>query len=134
MAALTCPLKGGEDNVVTMKMNRFIVLAALSLSACSQEPAGVRVVNDPVASSTSVAAKTEPVYYNGKTYQVSLTPATGDGANVSIAGMGANQAKDASGLATSAFHHFACKDSQKAVLQNSPVFDGGSWKAIGHCV
>lgn len=116
-----------------MKMNRAFALLVLTLTlaACSHEPAGVRLTKD-VPSAPAPPAKIEPVFYNGKTYQVSLSPAGDGSTSVSIAGMNAAQAKDASGLATSSFHHFACKDSQKAVL-TTPAFDGTSWHASAHC-
>ena len=119
-----------------MNVSRVALSICLLLTACSQDPAGVRVINESVALASGAPAirvKTEPVFYNGKTYQVSVSPAAGGGANIGISGMAASQAKDASGLATSAFHHFSCKDSQKAVLQNSPVFDGTSWKVAARC-
>ena len=120
-----------------MKMNHFAVTACLLLAACSQDPSGIRLVQEKQAEANANAAnsaKTEPVFYNGKTYQVSLAPAADGFSSVKIAGMSAKQERDASGLATSALFHFACKDSQKAVLQNAPVFVDGEWKTFGHCV
>jgi hypothetical protein len=115
-----------------MKLNLLPCFAALLLSACSQDPVGVRIINDgekaAQAAPVAVKPKTEPVFYNGKTYQVSLAPVEGGGATVSIAGMGPNQAKDASGL-----HHFACKDSQKAVLNAAPAYSESLWQAQGRC-
>ena len=116
-----------------MKMNHLIILCALLLTACSQEPAGVRVVSSVTTAPSVTKAKTEPIFYNGKTYQVSVGPAPDGGATIQIAGMGPAQARDASGLATSALHHFTCRDSQKAVLNAAPAFAGGTWQATGHC-
>ena len=114
-----------------MKMNHAAALLAFTLAACSHEPAGVRLTKD-VPSAPALAAKVEPVFYNGKTYQVSLSPAGDGSTTLSIAGMTAAQSKDATGLATSSFHHFACKDSQKAML-TTPAFDGAIWRASAHC-
>ena len=117
MAVLVCPLKGAAAKRLHMKKCLFVAFAALMLNACSQEPTGVRVTQEaPPAAAIVVKPRTEPVFYNGKTYQVSLSPAGNGAAQISIAGMNENQKKDASGLATSALHHFTCKDSQKAVL------------------
>ena len=120
-------------------MNRIAVLLALALTACScsHDPAGVRISNDvPAAPVTAapVPARSEPVFYNGKTYRVSFAPDAAGSIAINIAGMSATQAKDAAALSHSTFHHFNCKDSQKAVLQNAPIFDGGTWKAVGRCV
>ena len=79
------------------------------------------------------AARVEPVFYNGKTYQVSFTPGADGSVGMSIVGMTAAQAKDAAALSTSTLHHFACKDTQKAVLSAAPAFDGSAWKASGRC-
>ncbi|MDE2383251.1 MAG: hypothetical protein KGO53_01425 [Alphaproteobacteria bacterium] len=120
-----------------MKLNHLALPAALLLAACSQDPAGVRLTHEAAtaapATTPAVAAKTEPVFYNGHTYQVAFNPQGGGMFSLAIAGMGAGQGKDAAALASSTLHHFACKDSQKAVLQAAPAFEGGSWKASGHC-
>ena len=135
MPALTCPLKGWVAKPHLMKMNHFAVIACLLPAACSQDPSGIRLVQEKQAeANAAVSAKTEPVFYNGKTYQVSLVPAVDGFNSVKIAGMSAKQERDASGLATSALYHFACKDSQKAILQSAPVFVDGEWKTLGHCV
>ena len=114
-----------------MKMNHIAAILAFALAACSHEPAGVRLTKD-VPNTPAPAAKVEPVFYNGKTYQVSLSP-TGDGSTaLNIAGMNAGQVKDAAALGASSFHHFACKDSQKAILTPA-IYDGVNWKATAHC-
>jgi hypothetical protein len=115
-------------------MNHLALLVALALGACSHDPAGVRIAHEtPVVTTPALAAKVEPVFYNGKTYQVSISP-HGDGSMaMGISGMSAAQAKDAMALSTSTLHHFACKDSQKAVLQAPPAFDGRNWNSSGHC-
>jgi hypothetical protein len=117
-----------------MKLNHLAALAAFTLAACSQDN-GVRLTHEePVATpAPAVAAKVEPVFYNGKTYKVSITP-NGDGTiAMKIPGMGANQEKDAAALSSNVLHHFACKDSQKAVLSAPPAFDGTGWFAAGRC-
>ena len=119
-----------------MKMNHFAALTCLLLAACSQDPSGIRLIQEKqaeAAASITLKAKTEPVFYNGKTYQVSLAPEADGFSSVKIADMGPKQAKDASALATSALFHFACKDSQKAVLATPPAFDGTVWSTSGTC-
>ena len=120
-----------------MKLTRVFLFVPVLIGGCSQEPIGVRVAHDvppaPVVAA-AVPARSEPVFYNGKTYQVSFAPDAAGSVSIRIAGMNATQAKDALALSHSTFHHFNCKDSQKAVLQNSPTFDGGTWKTVGRCV
>ena len=134
MPALTCPLKGWVAKPCLMKMNHFVVAACLLLAACSQDPSGIRLIQEKqTEANAAINAKTEPVFYNGKTYQVSLAP-VGDGhTSVRIADMGPRQVKEATALATSALHHFACKDSQKAELAAPPAFEGTGWSASGTC-
>lgn len=121
-----------------MKLNHApaLLAAALALAACSHDAAGVRFTHDAPAAAEAtpaVAAKVEPVFYNGKTYKVSITP-NGDGSvALKIPGMAANQEKDASALASNVLHHFACKDSEKAVLSAPPAYDGTGWFAAGRC-
>jgi len=117
-----------------MKLNQPMALLAFTLAACTDGAQGVRLTHDvPPTTTPALAAKVEPVFYNGKTYKVSITPNDDGTIAMRIAGMGAGQDKDATALATSTLHHFACKDSQKAVLAAPPAFDGTGWFAAGHC-
>ncbi len=115
-------------------MNRFAFLVlTLLLSACSSQPTGVRLTHDePPSAAVVTSARTEPVFYNGKVYQVTLVPEQG-GYAFNVAGMNAQQQKDAVGLATSALHHFACKDSQKARFVSQPSYVSGQWQFHGNC-
>lgn len=118
-------------------MNRVIIIFALAIAACSQQPQGVRVGQlEPAAPPPApmVKAKTEPVFYNGKTYTLSVTPLAAGSYSLRISGMSAAQQKDAQGLATSAFHHFTCKDSQKTSFTSGPTYVGSSWQATARCV
>jgi hypothetical protein len=120
-------------------MNRIYLYALpLALAACSQSPSSVRVTNDepPVAkvfAKPTAISKSEPVFYNGKTYKVDLSPLAGGNYVVAVSGMTAAQQKDATGLSTSAFHHFTCKDSQETKFLSKPAFAGGQWSATVRC-
>jgi hypothetical protein len=117
-------------------MNRSsLIIAAAALSACSQSPNTVRVTNDaPIVAPKPVGiARSEPVFYNGKTYKVGLQPDANGNYTVSVAGMTAAQQKDALGLSTSAFHHFTCKDSQKADILTKPAYTNGQWNLSAKC-
>ena len=117
-----------------MGMNRFAILSfALVIAACSNDPAGVRLTHDaPPSAPVISAARTEPVFYNGKVYQISIIPEQG-GYGLNVSGMSAQQQKDAVGLATSALHHFACKDSQKARFVSQPSYASAQWQFHGNC-
>jgi hypothetical protein len=118
-------------------MNRFLVLSALFLTACSHEPAGVEITHNvqPKPEITiAKPARIEPVFFNGKTYQLAMTPDGLGNYAIVISGMSATQNKDANELSKTAFHHFTCKDSQTAKLGAVPSFDGEKWVSQGRCV
>jgi hypothetical protein len=110
-----------------------LLIVPIVLTACSHDPGGVRISHDS-PSAPAPAARTEPVFYNGKTYQVAINPNPDGSISMNIGGMNVGQGRDATALASSTLHHFACKDSQKAVLQGQPAFDGAHWNANGSCV
>lgn len=116
-------------------MNRnLLFLALIALSACSQSP-NVRITQDqPVVKPPSpIKSRSEPVFYNGKTYQVAIAPDSSGLAKVTISGMSDKQAKDASGLGSSAFQHFSCRESQKAHIKSPPIYANGQWNLMTRC-
>lgn len=116
-------------------MNRFLILTLVLLSACSHDSAGIRIAHDAPAQAPAavMAARTEPVFFNGKTYSMGLSPDGQGGYAISVAGMSGTQGKDAAELTKTAFHHFTCKDSQTAKFASSPSFDGSKWNSHGRC-
>lgn len=117
-------------------MNRIALIAALiALTACSQSPSAVRITqSEPdVKPQSVVKARTEPVFYNGKTYQVAITPDASGNTRISIAGMSEKQAKDATGLGSSAFQHFSCRESQRAHVVSTPIYTEGQWNLAARC-
>ena len=102
---------------------------AVGTACTKKEP--VRITTDTAAPVQK--ARSEPIFYNGKTYQLNLTP-TGDGLfAMSVAGMSAKQRKDAEAVATSSLRYFACPDGQTGVLQGAPDYTGGLWKMQARC-
>ncbi len=119
-------------------MNRLIFLMAMAvLSGCTKSPSTVRITDDvppPVLPAKPLAiSKSEPVFYNGKTYRVDLAPVESGNYQVSVSGMTAAQEKDAMGLSRSAFHHFSCKDSQSTKFLSKPAYAGTQWTALVRC-
>ena len=120
-------------------MNRFLILilAVFGLAACSQDPAGVRITKqEPAAAPAVVQAqpKSEPVFYNGKVYQVNFAPDPAGGYAMAVSGMSAAQQKDSVAIATSSLRHFACKTSQSGKLLTQPQYNGGQWRMSVHCI
>jgi hypothetical protein len=114
-------------------MNKLICIPlALSLAACVSDN-NVRVTNERAVAAVQTQARSEPVYYNGKTYQFGLDPDGAGGFGLSVTGMTAGQQKDAVAVATSAMRYFACPDGQNGRLDNTPHFENGRWQMHAKC-
>ena len=117
-------------------MNRFLLLGPLTvlLVACSHDPSGVRITQKQASVIIQAPARSEPVFYNGKTYQVNFAPASSGGYDMSVSGMNAGQQKDAVAVTTSSLRQFACKGKESGKLLNEPNFVSGLWRMTVHCV
>ncbi len=78
-------------------------------------------------------ARSEPVFYNGKTYQMNMTPQTGGLFDLAVNGMNAGQQKDAVAVATSSLRYFGCVEGKTGKLAGSPSYVAGSWKMSARC-
>lgn len=119
-------------------MNRSLILliTIFALTACSRDPAGVRITNEENTATPAVVQaqpKSEPVFYNGKVYQVNFAPNPTGGYAMAVSGMSAAQQKDSVAIATSSLRHFACKTSQSGKLLTQPLYNGGQWRMNVHC-
>jgi hypothetical protein len=114
----------------------ILMISLLALCACAQKDNGVRVAaGKPVAKPATPApvSRSEPVFYNGKTYRVNLTPGAEGGYHVAVGGMSSSQQKDAVAVATSSVRYFGCPDGKTGKLNDTPKFDGTSWKMSTRC-
>ncbi|MBI2719116.1 MAG: hypothetical protein HY245_07175 [Rhizobiales bacterium] len=111
---------------------RLACLAAVAtLAACARDN-NVSITRGTPTVQTQ--ARSEPVFYNGKTYR--LDYAFNDASqsfDLKVNGMGAKQQKDAAALASSALGHFACPSSKPARLLAAPSYAGGVWSVAGRC-
>lgn len=118
-------------------MKKILLIALLiGLSACSQKDNGVQISTEkPAAKNTTPkpVSRSEPVFYNGKTYRVNLTPGNNGLYNVAVRGMTGAQQKDAIAVATSSVRYFGCPDGKTGRLNDTPVFNDGSWKMSARC-
>lgn len=112
-------------------MNRLSAMIAIAvlLGACAAKP-NVKVTHDQGTMQTK--SRSEPVFYNGKTYQLDYDYA-GGAFDMRVSGMGPKQQKDAIAVATSSLGYFACPDGQKGQLTGTPAFEGGQWKMQARC-
>jgi hypothetical protein len=118
-----------------MKPSVTISVCLLLLVGCTAKDTGVRVSNtkpEP-ALVKPVAARTEPVFYNGKTYTLKFAPTEQGRYNVSVAGMSAKQQKDATNVATSAIRYFACPEGQTGKLTDQPRYTESEWRMAARC-
>ena len=112
----------------------FCMLIMVLLAACSRPESSVRVTAEkPVPVAPVQAARTEPIFYNGKTYQFKLTPVGAGTYNLAVNGMSAGQQKDAVAVATSSLRYFACPDGKTGKLTSQPRYTGSTWAMSARC-
>ena len=109
----------------------ILLVAALALSACSQSD--VRVTRDKPAAQVVMTPRSEPIFYNGKTYHLDFSPKGPGLFEMAVSGMGPKQQKDAVAVATSSLGYFACPDGQKGQLQGAPVYADTRWRMQARC-
>ena len=116
-------------------MNRNIILicTAALLVACAKSPSAIRITNEPAAAVVQAMQRSEPIFYNGKTYTLNFAPQAGGGYAMAVSPMTGKQEKDAVAVATSALRYYACKDSQKSGLTNKPHFAESTWRMTAKC-
>jgi hypothetical protein len=105
--------------------------AAAVLSGCAEDPS-VRITRDKPAA-PAVAARSEPIFYNGKTYRLDFSPASGGVYNMAVSGMTAKHQKDAVAVATSSLGYFVCPDGQRGRLQGNPAYAEAKWRMQAKC-
>ncbi len=119
-------------------MNRVLLLTPiiLALAACSTPTSGVRIAKTELQAAPAVVQtqpKSEPVFYNGKIYQVAFAPDPAGGYAMSVSGMQVTQQKDAVTVSTSSLRHFACKEKQSGRLLTQPTYVDKKWRINAHC-
>lgn len=119
-----------------MRVHILFVMVLL-VAGCSSADKGVRVSQDvqtpAVAPAPKVASRTEPIFYNGKTYTLKFAPTDGGVYAMSVLGMGAGQKKDAIAVATSSLRYFKCKDGQNGLLKSGPSYVDSTWNLTAKC-
>lgn len=116
----------------TISIAILLLAAATSLSACAEAP-GVRITKNKPQAAPAAAARSEPVFYNGKTYRLDLRPRGSGVYDMTVSGMTAKQQKDAEAVATSSLGYFACPEGQRGKLQNKPSYTSAKWRMQAKC-
>lgn len=116
-----------------MNQNITFILSAALLSACAKSPSTIRITNEPAVAAVQAKSRSEPIFYNGKTYTLNFAPQASGGYAMAVSPMTHKQEKDAVAVATSALRYYACKDSQKSGLVNKPHFADSAWRMTAKC-
>ena len=109
----------------------ILFLAPVALAGCDGG-SGARITRDKPAP-PPVAARSEPIFYNGKTYRLDFSPASGGVYDMIVSGMTAKQQKDAIAVATSSLGYFACPDGKRGKLMDNPVYEESKWRMQARC-
>ncbi len=110
-----------------------MLLIVVPLAACNNDANGVRVSTQTSTPAPVAKARSEPVFYNGKTYQLDFAPDGGGSFAMAVGGMTAKQEKDAVAVATSSLRYFACPEGRTGTLTRKPAFAAGTWKMQARC-
>ena len=122
-------LRGHKAGMIRIMV---IVCAAALLASC----AGKSTVNITHGSAQmQTRPRSEPVFYNGKTYMLDYSYVESASAfDMRVSGMGPKQHNDAVALATSSLRHFACTGGQSSQMTGEPNYVGGVWRLQARCV
>lgn len=115
-----------------MKNAIVLIVMLAALAACSSKPKVDVTRSTP--SEIQTTSRSEPIFYNGKTYQLDYD--FNEGANrfdMKVSGLGPANKQDAINIATSALSYYSCPDSKRGRLQGTPVFNGGKWDVKAMC-
>lgn len=113
-----------------MKEIALVICALVLLGACSSS----KVKINRATATVQTASRSEPVFYNGKTYQLDYNYIEGQGAfDMEVSGLSPKQQQDAVNIATSGLSYFACPDGQRGKLMGMPVYVGKKWTAYARC-
>jgi len=116
-----------------MKPYLIAAVIALPLAACNNEANGVRISAEKSAATDIARPRSEPIFYNGKTYQLDFAPLGGGAFAMAVGGMTVKQEKDAVAVATSSLRYFACPEGKTGKLTDKPAYAAGAWKMRAHC-
>jgi len=114
-------------------MQKLIVIALglALLGACASKS---KVNINRTSQTVQTNSRSEPIFYNGKTYQLDYTYAGGQGAfDMKVSGLGPKQQQDAVNITTSSLAYFACPDGQRGKIIGSPTYVDDKWTIQAKC-
>ena len=114
-------------------MQKLIVLTCslVILGACTSKS---KVNINRTSQTVQTKSRSEPIFYNGKTYQLDYTYGEGQGAfDMRVSGLGPKQQQDAVNIATSSLGYFACPDGQRGKIIGAPNYVDDRWTIQAKC-
>ena len=125
------PRRGFAGITAPMKKTILVICAFALLAGCTT---GSKVTFNRGTAAVQTASRSEPIFYNGKTYQLDYNYLEGQGAfDMKVSGLSPKQQQDAVNIATSGLSYFACPDGQRGKLMGMPVYVGKKWTAYAKC-
>ena len=113
-----------------MKKIALVICCFALLGACSSS----NVKINRTTATVQTASRSEPIFYNGKTYQLDYNYIEGQGAfDMKVSGLGPKQQQDAVNIATSSLAYFACPDGQRGRIIGQPNYVGDKWNLHARC-
>lgn len=114
-------------------MQKIVIIACgiILLGGCSSKS---KVNINRTSQTVQTNSRSEPIFYNGKTYQLDYTYAEGQGAfDMKVSGLGPKQQQDAVNIATSSLGYFACPDGQRGKIIGQPIYVDRKWNLSASC-
>ncbi len=114
-------------------MKKAIVLIVLiaALGACASKPKVDVKRSEPEIQTNS---RSEPIFYNGKTYQLDYVYNPGQSLfDMKVSGLGPNNKQDAINIATSALGYYSCPIRSAAACRARLAYAGGKWDLKAMC-
>ena len=114
-----------------MKKLNIVVCGLVLLTACTTR---TKVEITHVAPTVQTKSRSEPIFYNGKNYQLDYVYNEAQRVfDMKVSGLGPKQHKDATNIATSSLAYYACPDGQRGRLIGTPAYVDSKWALQAKC-
>jgi hypothetical protein len=113
-----------------MKKIALVICALALLVACTSSKVNI----NRGAATVQTKSRSEPIFYNGKTYQLDYTYSEAQGTfDMKVSGLSPRQQQDATNIAISSLGYFACPDGQRGKIRGMPIYVDGKWSLLAKC-
>lgn len=113
-----------------MKKIALVICALVLLGACTSSKVNI----NRSTATVQTKSRSEPIFYNGKTYQLDYTYSEAQGTfDMKVSGLSPKQQQDATNIAISSLGYFACPDGQRGKIRGMPIYVDGKWSLLAKC-